>query len=68
MEKDRFDPLEEEFDLPAIFVNGCDSEGWEFNEPTRSICVCNLIAAFVVQNFAHGNIDRHSSMVDTSTA
>ncbi len=37
-------------------------------EPTKSICVCNLIADFVVLNLAHGNIDRHRSMVEESTA
>ena len=37
-------------------------------DPRRSSSVCNFTAALVEQNGAHGNIDRHRSMVVASRA
>jgi len=37
-------------------------------DPRRSSSVCNLTAALVERNGAHGNIDRHRSMVVASRA
>jgi len=37
-------------------------------DPRRSSSVCNFTAALVERNGAHGNIDRHRSMVVASRA
>lgn len=41
-------------------------ENWDW--PMRSIWVCSLIALFALRKVAHGNIERHRSMVEESTA
>jgi hypothetical protein len=52
-------------DVVHLAVGDVDEGG---DRPRRSSSVCNFTAALVERNGAHGNIDRHRSMVVASRA